>query len=249
MLSKQIEQVRFDPGCLDGLGGGAQLGNRVHDLLEQVIGNGRELEDLLGHKEDVESQILLEKIPTILSAPLTIPGSQKTTCLSGLRPKVMAEMHFMLPLGSQPLSPEILSKALLEDRNVRENQRIKEWAEGVSEWDFDRLRGYLQGFIDLVFEHEGRWWILDYKTNQLPGYGKNEMEQAMIECDYLLQARLYAVALHRHLEVNLCDYDPSSHFGGCAYMFLRGCPNEGLWTETPSPEGMTALCKLFGGNC
>lgn len=90
-----------------------------------------------------------------------------------------------------------------------------------------QLQGLLMGFADLVFEHDGRYWVLDYKSNALgpddPAYGPQAMAGAMAAHRYDVQAALYMTALHRLLRERLGDaYDPAQHLGGAIYLFLRG---------------------------
>ncbi len=88
------------------------------------------------------------------------------------------------------------------------------------------LRGFLVGFVDLVAEHDGRWYVLDWKSNHLgndaSGYASERLLPAMVEHDYVLQYHLYVLALHRHLRARRPDYDPARHLGGVVYAFLRG---------------------------
>ena len=89
------------------------------------------------------------------------------------------------------------------------------------------LKGMLMGFADLVFEHAGRFWVLDYKSNHLgpndAAYTLEAMNAAMCEHRYDVQAILYLLALHRLLKVRLrADYRPEQHLGGALYLFLRG---------------------------
>jgi len=89
------------------------------------------------------------------------------------------------------------------------------------------LQGLLMGFADLVFEHGGRWWVLDYKSNHLgdgdADYHAAALDAAMLAHRYDLQAALYLLALHRLLRQRLgADYDPAQHLGGAVYLFLRG---------------------------
>ena len=89
------------------------------------------------------------------------------------------------------------------------------------------LRGMLMGFADLVFEHGGRYWVLDYKSNHLgmsdADYSEDALEQAMAAHRYDVQAALYLLALHRLLAVRLGSaYKPAKHLGGAIYFFLRG---------------------------
>ncbi|MEY4733673.1 MAG: RecBCD enzyme subunit RecB [Pseudomonadota bacterium] len=90
-----------------------------------------------------------------------------------------------------------------------------------------QLHGMLMGFADLVFEHEGRYWVLDYKSNHLgthdAAYTAQALDQAMAHHRYEVQAALYMLALHRLLRARLGDaYDPAQQLGGAVYLFLRG---------------------------
>ncbi|MDR1661624.1 MAG: exodeoxyribonuclease V subunit beta [Azoarcus sp.] len=88
------------------------------------------------------------------------------------------------------------------------------------------LTAYLKGYIDLVFEHEGRYWALDWKSNYLgdapAAYAPAALAAAMARHGYHLQHLLYTVALHRHLTGALPGYDYDRHFGGALYLFVRG---------------------------
>ena len=86
---------------------------------------------------------------------------------------------------------------------------------------------------------------MDYKSNKLDDYSPESLERAMVEKHYLLQARLYALALHRHLQVQMTGYDHSKHFGGVAYLFVRGLPSRGLWFERPSLRALDSLGNPF----
>ena len=109
----------------------------------------------------------------------------------------------------------------------------------------------LKGFIDLVFCWQGRWYLLDYKSNHLgdtpQAYGKEALEQAMLAHRYDLQYQLYTLALHRLLRQRLPDYDPARHLGGVFYLFLRGMPEAGIFHTRPSVARVEALDRYFAG--
>ncbi|MCF6209104.1 MAG: exodeoxyribonuclease V subunit beta [Gammaproteobacteria bacterium] len=92
--------------------------------------------------------------------------------------------------------------------------------------EIDDFRGMITGIIDLIFEHDGRFYIADYKSNFLGGalddYTPAKLRQAVLDRRYDLQYLLYALALHRYLRQRLADYDYGTHFGGVYYLFLRG---------------------------
>jgi exodeoxyribonuclease V beta subunit len=96
----------------------------------------------------------------------------------------------------------------------------------VPRLSFATLEGYLKGFIDLVFEHGGRYYIVDWKSNHLgqapDAYGPAALARAMNVHGYHLQHLLYALALHRYLARRLAGYAFDVHFGGVLYVFVRG---------------------------
>jgi exodeoxyribonuclease V beta subunit len=113
------------------------------------------------------------------------------------------------------------------------------------------------GFIDLVFEHQGRWFLVDYKTNHLGDtlgdYGAVAMARAMAESHYYLQYHIYTVALHRYLTHLQKGYDYQQHFGGVLYLFLKGMhpnapPGSGISFEKPPLARIEALSRLLAGN-
>ena len=111
----------------------------------------------------------------------------------------------------------------------------------------------LKGFIDLVFEHEGRFHVLDYKSNWLgasdEAYRGETMQAAVLAHRYELQYLFYLLALHRLLKVRLPDYDYDRHVGGALYLFLRGsgAPSRGVFAARPPRVVIEALDAAFSG--
>ncbi|MEA2119951.1 exodeoxyribonuclease V subunit beta [Halovibrio sp. HP20-50] len=119
--------------------------------------------------------------------------------------------------------------------------------------DADTLNGMLKGFIDLAFEHGGRFYVLDWKSNYLgsddSAYTTEALRNAMLEKRYDLQAALYLLALHRLLKARLPDYDPHQHLGGSMTVFLRGSRTTARGVHAvPAPVALIeALDALFTG--
>ena len=114
--------------------------------------------------------------------------------------------------------------------------------------------GWLRGFVDLVFEWQGRFWIADYKSNHLGphwgDYAPAALERAMEEHHYHLQYHLYAVAVDRFLRLRVPGYRTGSHFGGVFYLFLRGMrpaagTAAGVFAARPPEQVIRALDHLF----
>jgi exodeoxyribonuclease V beta subunit len=116
------------------------------------------------------------------------------------------------------------------------------------------LNGMLKGFIDLVFEHDGRYFVADYKSNWLgpddAAYTAEAMRAAILASRYELQYALYLLALHRLLKARLPDYDYDRHVGGAVYLFLRGsrAPGHGVHFERPPRALIDALDRLLAGS-
>ncbi|HEX5314740.1 MAG TPA: 3'-5' exonuclease, partial [Gammaproteobacteria bacterium] len=121
---------------------------------------------------------------------------------------------------------------------------------------FDDVQGLMKGYLDLVFEQGGRYWITDYKSNRLgsdlAAYTPQALDRAMGEHRYDLQYLIYTVALHRYLATRIADYDYDRHFGGVLYLFLRGmapvAPEpRGVWHTRPEKSDVERLDAYLAG--
>lgn len=115
-----------------------------------------------------------------------------------------------------------------------------------------RLHGMLKGFIDLVFEHNGKYYVVDYKSNYIgpteAAYSEAAMRDKILSSRYDLQYVIYLVALHKLLRLRLGDsYDYDSHVGGAAYLFLRGIHSDsaGVFFDRPPRALIEQLAELF----
>ena len=140
------------------------------------------------------------------------------------------------------------------DRQALARELARHGYDDLLDADGERIDGFLRGFIDLVVEHEGRWYVLDYKSNWLgsePGhYAGARLDAAMRAHDYRLQYLLYLLALHRHLGTRLGDYDWDRHVGGAFYLFMRGMDPArgmecGVFFDRPDAACMHALDACF----
>ncbi|QXE89687.1 exodeoxyribonuclease V subunit beta [Geomonas subterranea] len=124
-------------------------------------------------------------------------------------------------------------------------------AELCGRLSFSPVRGMLLGFIDLVFEQDGRYYIVDWKSNHLgntPGeYGQAALKREMEASFYPLQYLLYTVALDNYLRLRIEDYDYDRHFGGVFYLFLRGIDGtgNGVFADRPPKEFIAELAGVL----
>jgi exodeoxyribonuclease V beta subunit len=195
-----------------------------------------------------------------LGAPLRSGSSFTLSSIE--RDHRLSELEFVLPLGmhaadasgqpSAPLTTDSLARVLDEERS---SAVPADYASRLAGLGFAPLRGFLHGFIDLVFEHEGQWYLVDYKSNRLgdsvDDYAADRHASDMAEHHYVLQYHLYAVALHRLLTFRSPNYDYERHFGGVFYLFLRGltperAPECGVYFDRPSRALLERLSAWSG---
>ena len=229
-------------------------GTFLHGLLEWAgqLGFAKALEDAAAREDTLRRRLQLRGwqawyeplagwFEDLLSTSLPLPSQQGTVALNQLS-GYQVELEFWFAahqvdtqaldaLVSQHLLPGIARPAL----------------------DADTLNGMLKGFIDLAFEFEGRFYVLDWKSNYLgaddSAYTLEALSAALLEKRYDLQAALYLLALHRLLKARLPDYDPRKHLGGSLTVFLRGSRTiaRGVHPEPAPVELIEALDALFAG--
>jgi exodeoxyribonuclease V beta subunit len=168
----------------------------------------------------------------------------------------VSEMEFTLPvrrmLGKLAFDPDRLADTF-EQHGADLSQG---YVERLRQLGFAPLMGFLRGFIDLVFEHQGRYFVVDYKSNHLGSrasdYDSERLAAPMEEHHYHLQYHLYLTALHRHLARRLPGYDYDQHIGGVYYLFLRGIsprhqPGTGVFRARPTRSMIESLSSLLDG--
>jgi exodeoxyribonuclease V beta subunit len=117
------------------------------------------------------------------------------------------------------------------------------------------LTGMMHGFIDLVFTHQGKYYVVDYKSSflgdRITDYSQEAIKDSIEESYYDLQYLIYSLALHRYLKIRLPDYSPERHFGGAIYLYLRGMApghTTGSYYAPISAQWLDALDQLFDGS-
>jgi exodeoxyribonuclease V beta subunit len=233
---------------------GANPGVLVHALLEQcayfgfqTVHSSPELVEQLiskifNHKAwNEKHNILAKALLQWLTMPLLAAGN---CCLVGLAcDQYQAEMEFLL--GAENVDVTELDQLVCKHTFAGKPRPSLMKAQ---------IHGLLKGFIDLVFSHDDRYFVVDYKFNALgdndASYTPENLEAAMLEKRYDMQYALYLLALHRLLKVRLgTEYDYDRHIGGALYLFLRGAntPTSGQVFEKPPQHLIEALDNLFSG--
>ncbi len=230
---------------------GPLAGNFLHEQLEWLategfaLGEDERLAQRLRRRceragRGAQADDVLTWLTAVVNAPLPGPGAS----LAQLE-RVLPEMEFWLPAQRLPAQDiDALCRAhLLPDAPAHPPRPTLPQRE---------LHGLLMGFADLVVQHAGRFWVLDYKSNQLgstaSAYSTPALAAAMAAHRYDVQAALYLLALHRLLRQRLGEaYQPEQHLGGALYLFLRGVdgPAGGVYTVAPDWVLLDALDELL----
>jgi exodeoxyribonuclease V beta subunit len=187
------------------------------------------------------TRMLLQLVEDVTAATLR-PGLRLASVPMNRR---LTELEFNLPV------PHLSAGAL--------NTTLKQLGYEVPSLTFGALEGYLKGFIDLVFEHQGQYFILDWKSNHLGyttvDYAGAPLARAMADHGYHLQYLLYSLALDRYLQLRVPNYRYDTHFGGVLYLFVRGVrptwlkvgdAAPGVFFHRPALTTIRALNQLLG---
>ncbi|MBL4900795.1 MAG: exodeoxyribonuclease V subunit beta [Colwellia sp.] len=274
--SKKTKSLRFE------LAKGAHSGNLLHDILESsdfvtnhespshwqesikwpLVKYG---ELTAGFTEDDLITWLDEIVATPLNSTLLLAEqagdlglvSDEGFCLADISmQQTLRESEFYFPMKEANISA--LAKLLTDHRNsalVEQNYAHK--TNHVRLPSYQSLKGMMHGFIDLVFEQGGKYYVCDYKSSHLGDNFTDYNAQALrnnIEQNYYdLQYLIYCLALHRYLQQNITDYNAEQHFGGIYYLYLRGMTNDkkytgaGVYFRKILVDELTALDCLFLG--
>ncbi len=231
---------------------GAKAGTFFHEIFEEIDFTSKDDKELSAKIEekltsfDFEKKwlpVVLECVKKALCEPLNTDGLSLDKISNKDR---IVEMEFYFPVN--PGVFEGLYKTLttlpVEDGegNSTESDRFER---GIQ-------KGFIKGFIDLIFRYKGKYYILDYKSNYLgPGvdfYSHEALSAAIAVDGYRLQYYIYTLALHMYLKSKLPAYDYKKDFGGVYYMFLRGVGLEtGVYSDLPDFSVIKALEEEVSG--
>ena len=263
---------------MDDLPRGARFGSLVHRIFQNVAFDAPDLPAEIGSELarltrqaswDFETDAFVRGMTAAIRTPLG-PGDYVPS-LRDLDPgRTLKEMDFELPLRTSASTMTLRDIASVMLERLDGDDPHRGYFSRLHELEPHRFRGFLAGGIDLVTVVPGRrgdrYVVMDFKSNTLPAagelpaatdYGPGPLVAAMHHGNYVLQALLYQVALHRYLEWRLPGYLPSTHLGGSMYLFVRGMIGPrtpvadgercGVARWLPPPQAIVALSDLFAG--
>ncbi len=226
---------------------GAAAGLCLHELFEHLDFTSNDLDyrkqlvvdKLSRYNFDVSWQpVICEMLANVLTAELPQGNGARLEHIHSRQR--LNELEFYFPLNN--VSPEILEDVY---RRSYPPSSTAVFAEDMGKLRFSPARGYMHGFMDLVFCHQDRYYLLDWKSNYLgdglDAYTPEALGAEMRTEYYLFQSHVYTIALDRYLQARMPEYRYADHFGGIYYIFLRGVDasagaDYGIYYEKP-PEG------------
>jgi exodeoxyribonuclease V beta subunit len=195
---------------------------------------------LRAYRIEDSDEVVVDNIRVLATLPLK-NETDRFTLGDVPNEKRIAELAFSFPIDS--LTTAKLAWVL----------KMPEVALRLERLQFETLNGFMNGFIDLTFEHGGRFYFVDWKSNWL-GPNTRAYHVAAVAAEmhrnfYTLQLCIYSVALHRYLRVRKPGYDFEQHFGGAFYIFLRGIdpaqPQNGVYFQRLSRSFVEKLSGIF----
>lgn len=234
---------------------GPEFGNAVHAMFERRrIGQPMAAQQALIRRALRDERVRLRERSIDELVPHLAARLQRT-----LDTPLLPQCDPVLTLAALPAHAqraEMEFDFVLDDVSLRELRRICDFVPGTSTHG---LRGLMNGKIDLVFEHGGRFHVLDYKTNRLgdgrhlSAYMPENLDAVMTASHYRFQALLYTVAVDRYLRLRIPTYQRSEHLGEAIYLFVRatgiavGAPQAGIWAHRFDEDLLEAVDRIFGG--
>ncbi|TWX57770.1 exodeoxyribonuclease V subunit beta [Colwellia hornerae] len=245
---------------------GAHTGNLLHDILEHTDFNAPDWQQAMhwplqkygaltaGYQaEDLQCWLAQIINSPLGDSALAIDNSEPFSLADLQQGKTLRESEFYYPMRSA--STDKLTQILSKHRNMHSQSTQQSIVRLPA---YQQLKGMMHGFIDLIFEHNNKYYICDYKSshlgNDFSDYNQQAMKENIEKNHYDLQYLIYALALHRYLSYSLDNYDVEQHFGGTYYLYLRGMTDDeqhkncGVYYRKIEAQELAALDQLFLGD-
>jgi exodeoxyribonuclease V beta subunit len=236
---------------------GARVGTFMHDIFEHLdFTEPHVMKELVADRlkaygyEQTWLDTLCEMVQKVVFAPLNPedPGFQLAKIRNQDR---INELEFYFPL--KPISAKKIEGIFSTYGSANAPDGFPE---RIGRMVFSTVKGFMKGFMDMVFKYQDRYYLVDWKSNHLGNrvedYNQQEVIRAMEEGGYYFQYHIYTVALNMYLKLRLPGFDYKRHFGGVYYIFLRGVdpsrgPHFGIYRHKPSGKLIEALCAQMIG--
>ena len=243
--NKKTPENEYDQFVFRDLKRGAKTGNLLHYIFENIDFSSdknwnRVIEQAIKRIGYSGDELSIENINALLSHTLsaTIHTDKDRFSMNQLTTaQRLNELEFDFPV------------------KLFHTDKLKALADEVAVWnikDLQELEGIMNGKIDLFFEMNGKYYVLDWKSNYLgdspEDYQIDKLAEAMTENNYNLQYHIYSVAVNKYLNTRLPGFDYERDFGGVIYLFLRGVradATNGIFFHKPQWHNIEKLNSIF----
>lgn len=236
---------KYDHFMFSQLLKGATTGNMLHNIFENIAFNHtgkwdyavrNAVQRFAPLQSEPYTAMLKIMLDQVLNASIDL-GEDKFRLADVNTSKSIHELEFDFRVS--PFQVNDLNRLGTEDMNIAVN-------------DYKALEGVMNGKIDLFFEHQGKYFVLDWKSNylgdRLSDYSSESLQSAMNENNYHLQYLLYTLAIKKYLKSRLPAFDYDLQFGGVIYLFVRGLRKNlphGVFATKPDGQLIERLERLF----
>jgi exodeoxyribonuclease V beta subunit len=241
---KEIEQGDLQPQDISFFPAGATAGTVLHTIFEEIDFSSDDNEKIITeilekhrmrkHKNgDDMVPWVKECVNSVLDATLF----EKSSLRDVNKEDLSFEMEFFYKIDSMQNGDIV--KLLKDKVNLPEG----------------KTSGFIHGFMDLVFRHNGKYYLVDWKSNRLgdglDDYKEDKIKKEMAKHNYILQYMLYLAALDKYLKQSDPAYSYENNFGGVYYFFIRGISEKnnfstGIYRDLPTYETVEKLQGIMG---
>ncbi|MCJ7774405.1 MAG: PD-(D/E)XK nuclease family protein, partial [Desulfobacterales bacterium] len=236
---------------------GAKAGAFFHDLLEHLDFTYKESEQheklvyekLLSYGFELKwKKTVCQVIDNLLNTPLIENNTNLKLSFIESKDRVN-EMEFYLPTNK--ITPESIIKLFYQFQGI---DALKHFSSKLEKLTFAPGKGFMKGYIDLVFHADDKFYIIDWKSNflgpRIEDYHSESLINIMNQSFYTLQYYIYTLALHQYLKHRSSVYTYGKNFGGIFYIFLRGIdknksPTYGIYKDLPSLDLINHMGKML----
>ncbi len=259
IVMKAEKEAKKEEGRVDifSFPRGTKPGNLFHEIFEILDFAAtdpspwvRQKLEEYGYDPSLWLEPVCAMVKKVLSAPLETGKDDFTLSRIPATDRVH-EMEFYFPLLS--VTPKKLGNIFSKHGRGELQGDLPERMERLN---FSPTQGFMKGFMDLVFQYNGRYYLLDWKSNYLGGrvedYSPENLKALMVKEYYTLQYHIYLVALNQYLSMRMPNYRYQDHFGGVFYLFLRGmgngkAPGFGIYRDLPPVGLVEELARVLVG--
>lgn len=248
--------------------GGTALGECWHSIFEEAdfTADDAELRPLVEKKllaggllrgnadaRAARTDAVLAMVRATLELPMDGPDGDRFRLADIAWEDRASEWEFDFPSGAAAATTARLREVLRDHWGGEpEGSDHRVFLRTLERWDRPIPKGFLMGYVDLLFRRGGRYYVVDWKSNALKrresAFSPAGLRDEMAAHAYFLQYLVYSAVLHRHLRDTLPGYSWGRHFGGVRYVFLRGAAigRDAVYADRPDEPLLDDFATALG---